>query len=512
MKCIISIKLYLFLCLLLNFLSVRAQIHAIKSIDPNHIGFKDLNFLKQELTGRSVVMLGEPSHREGNVFDAKIRIIKFLHEEMGFNVIAFESGFFEVEQAQLKIDGGGDVMEALDSALFPIWTRSEQFRPLMEYINRQKNSLKVMGFDPQITKQGASGFISAFKKYVVDKGLRYSMNDMLFSEVLESLSEGVFPDGVTFSAFQTEIRKATEMLKKLPASDSRSTDFWFQNLKSLELLATDYYTNRPGEKRAEDFKASDSNPRDSQMADHLSYYIRHHPNEKIICWGASLHFAAQSATLENDELKTYKPMGQSVRAVIGNNRVYTLATISAGGSYASWFDKEPTAVPQAATGSLEAMFAGNNQGDYQFIDSEMLKRMGVKESNMFDYTALRGDWSKVVDGILYFKAYTPVLPALLNNTNQLIRQDNGQQQNSAQAMPNGKSLWRINKTGSLVIDLDDVVVRPSDGNAVQIVKKAFESLERHLNQNTYTMGFYVDTQVANLDSTTYHLEYTGIIL
>ncbi len=580
-----TIKICFLLSLLLTFNVVHAQVRQIQSIDPDNKEYSDLNFLRQELSDKTVVMLGEPSHREGNVFSAKIRMIKFLHEQMGFNVIAFESGFFEVQQAQQKINGGGDVVEALDLALFPIWTRSAEFRPLMEYIKAQKNSLKIMGFDPQINQQVVNDFLPALKKYVVDRRVSYNLNDMLLSEVLESLSEGVFPDGITFPAFTAELKKAKEILKNLSASDSKSAGFWLQNLKSLEALATDYYRNRPSEKSAEDFKASDSNPRDLQMADNLSYYIRQYPNEKIICWGAALHFAMQPSTLENNELKSYKPMGQSVREVVGNDRVYTLATTSAAGTYASWFDTDSKPVPKAATGSLEEMFVENNLGDYQYMDAKTLNGIGVRESTMFDYIPLRGDWSKVVNGILYFKTYAPVLPVLQKTSDQDVPQGNEPLKNINRLMPDSKSLLKIRKSGAFVtsgnitdaedgqpiasatlkflltkesaisdlqgnfvfssntvtkgamisvssigymdttikigdtplsiklkkasIDLEDIQIRPSDENAVQIIKKTFAAIDTHLNQDAYGMAFYVDTKVADLDSTTYHLEYTG---
>jgi erythromycin esterase len=75
--------------------------HALRleSIDPGHVDFSDLEGLKPILPGVQVVMLGEPSHGDGTTFSAKIRLIKFLHQEMGFDVLAFESGFYDCRNA-----------------------------------------------------------------------------------------------------------------------------------------------------------------------------------------------------------------------------------------------------------------------------------------------------------------------------------------------------------------------------------------------------------------------------
>ena len=41
------------------------------------------------------MQLGESGHGVAEFNHAKVRLIKFLHQQMGFDVIAFESGLFE---------------------------------------------------------------------------------------------------------------------------------------------------------------------------------------------------------------------------------------------------------------------------------------------------------------------------------------------------------------------------------------------------------------------------------
>src|SRR5690348_12910399 len=64
----------------------------LKSVEPTDEDFSDLMPLKS-IIGDSVklVMLGEQSHGDGTTFLAKTRMIKFLHEKMGFDILAFES-------------------------------------------------------------------------------------------------------------------------------------------------------------------------------------------------------------------------------------------------------------------------------------------------------------------------------------------------------------------------------------------------------------------------------------
>ena len=55
------------------------------SENPN---INEFSFLKEELKNVQVLMLGEKTHFDGNVFEMKTKIVKYLHQEMGFNTIA----------------------------------------------------------------------------------------------------------------------------------------------------------------------------------------------------------------------------------------------------------------------------------------------------------------------------------------------------------------------------------------------------------------------------------------
>ena len=79
--------------LFINWLSDKNNRIDIRSLTSEN--FEDIKCLKQYLTGKNLVQLGESSHSTKEYNLIKVRLIKFLHEEMGFDVIAFESGFFE---------------------------------------------------------------------------------------------------------------------------------------------------------------------------------------------------------------------------------------------------------------------------------------------------------------------------------------------------------------------------------------------------------------------------------
>ena len=69
--------------------------------------------------------MGEPIHYDGSAFKAKTRLVKFLHQELGFSVIAFESGFYDCYKAWQEIQAGRLSINAARKSLYPFWISTE---------------------------------------------------------------------------------------------------------------------------------------------------------------------------------------------------------------------------------------------------------------------------------------------------------------------------------------------------------------------------------------------------
>jgi erythromycin esterase len=116
--------------------------HAVplRSIDSADNDFHDLEPLRETLKGVRVVMLGEQSHGDGTTFLAKTRLIRFLHERMGFDVLAFESGFYDCPKAWDLLAHGEEARKAIPRGVFAIWTASRQVQPLLDYLGRRRRA------------------------------------------------------------------------------------------------------------------------------------------------------------------------------------------------------------------------------------------------------------------------------------------------------------------------------------------------------------------------------------
>ena len=134
----------------------RANHHAIASVQQSDGDtFSDLQFFKPVLGDRRIVQLGESGHGVAEFNHAKVRLIKFLHQQMGFDVIAFESGLYECYAANDAVRRSADINAAtlMRSCIFGVW-HTEEVLPLFEYIKSTQSTsrpLTLAGFDTQMS-------------------------------------------------------------------------------------------------------------------------------------------------------------------------------------------------------------------------------------------------------------------------------------------------------------------------------------------------------------------------
>ena len=103
---------------------LREHAVPVRSIDPDDTDFSDLEFLHETLGGARVVLLGEADHGGGSDLMAKTRLTKFLHQRMGFEVVAFEAGLHSSAVAWRALQTEMDPREAVLKGLFGVLGRS----------------------------------------------------------------------------------------------------------------------------------------------------------------------------------------------------------------------------------------------------------------------------------------------------------------------------------------------------------------------------------------------------
>lgn len=397
----------------------------IRSVDPSDGDFRDLERLRATLEGVRVVMLGEQSHGDGTTFLGKTRLIRFLHEQMGFNVLAFESGLYDCPKAWEYLVKGEEPRAALSRGIFAIWTRSREVQPLLDYIGKESKGahpLMLAGVDSQTTGSAAEQYLAAdLAAYLsrLDPKLAEGEEWDRVARVIGQLNKSAWetreapvPSATEQEAFARTIEHWRSLIAerdKAPATQPWSGSFWRQLLASLRAFAEEEwrtdYTVPIGNSPSAVFTM-----RDVQMGKNLVWLANErYPKEKIIVWAATGHNARALSTIKTNDPRltrlysAWTPMGEIARKTLGDE-LYSLAFLSHTGEAARYGVKAATPVTSSRD-SLEDLFS---RASFQtaFLDFRHPPR-GARwlhtqlTAKFLGYTEMQADWTHVVDGVLF---------------------------------------------------------------------------------------------------------------
>ena len=207
-------KNILTICLLAIFPFLNAQeIKTIELLPPDSNEYSDLNFLKDELKGKQVVMLGEQTHMYGNIFEMKARVVEYLHQELGYTTFAIESSMYDI----WKMNQKGFDPEKFNNAIFGVWSSTQEFQRLVNYI--EKNDLKVIGFDSQVTN--TSAFIDDFFDYCEDNNISIKLDEDEMGIVMEGILDNYSYEDydIKFGDFEKQLNRIIIKISNLKDSD-----------------------------------------------------------------------------------------------------------------------------------------------------------------------------------------------------------------------------------------------------------------------------------------------------
>lgn len=447
----------------------------------------DFSFLKEELKDVQVVMLGENTHFDGNVFEMKTQIVQYLHQEMGFNTIAFESGIYDLWNAQKSINQGQNTKEAFANSLFSIWAKRNEFQSFIDFYDLNKKDLKVFGFDYQITgNNGTVNFTKDFFEYAkrVNYKIKFKQED--FELLLESITNsGMFDEeDISYEQFKTELTSFKTKISQ--QKDSEEKFYWNQIVKSLLELGHDAFTK---EEILSTFNTTSyDNIRDKQMADNLLAYLKQNPEAKIICWGANAHFVNNMSSINEPILKEFVSMGSYIKKEL-KNKVYSLAAVTAEDSIYLQNKWHETPIKKH---SFEYFLKEKNTSPHIFISSNQSKMQILAWNRLFSpITFVESKLNELHDGYFYFRSVTPSSIIDSVEDNKVFKTKDIQTTNLSEPKDD-----ELKKT-----DLNEVVIY-GKRTAYQVMKNVIESLEKNYPDNPFSSSMKTNIQ-AKISTITY---------
>jgi len=399
-------NLIIICCILFVNLIQSQELKIEELLAPESKEYIDLGFLKNELQGKQLLMLGEQTHMYGNIFEMKARVLEYLHKELGFTTIAMESSMYDI----WRMNKNGFNYKEFNNAVWGVWSNTLEFQRVVKYI--EKNNLKVIGFDSQVNN--TSQFVEDFYDYLESQNIILKLDEDDLGIIIEGVLENVTieEDDIKYKIYEKEVNRIIKQIEKLETNETNY--YWKQFTKSLLACSQESYYNKK-EILTTDFGNKNDNIRDKQMADNLLSYINRNPNEKIICWADNVHIINDNSSIKKPIAKEFISMGSYIHKTL-KDKSYSLATIHANDSLFDLGVKKWHSTP-IKNNSFEYELSNLNK-PYLFVTSNQEEMQSIKETrllNFVDFTSARLD--QLHDGYIFFKNAT--LPKLETPTDSV---------------------------------------------------------------------------------------------
>lgn len=379
----------------------------LKTLSPDSTDDSDLKPIADAIGNAKLVMLGEQDHGDAPTFLAKTRLVKYLHEKKGFNVLAFESDFFALNYGWDRVSKKTPIIDTfILKNIFSVWTTCNACNNLLfSYIPstyQTSTPLIVSGFDSQ-------------------QYLNYSYFHM--PHLLDSTARAMELPITQQSNYSTEILPLLDSIKRWSffypkdtlgiekgikylnvfrnqlSSKLNNSNFWLQAMNNEIGLANEIKKAIKGDKDVD-------RGRDALMAANLKWLMQNKfQNQKIIVWAADVHI------VRNLEISRYYPQmnetmgGKFFEQISNPGEVYTIGFTSYEGT-AGRVGSPSYPVKNKIKNSFETWFT--NKQPYAFVDFKKFNKINPDYNEKFyasPITHVVGEakWNSAFDGLFYIR-------------------------------------------------------------------------------------------------------------
>lgn len=321
---------------------------------------EDLTAFGAMVGNARMVVLGQQTYVDGNVLELKSRMVRYLHERMGFNVLAMESGSFDSERVGEVADSGISYDVGSRDALFPLFSEASQMRPLFSYLDeqrRQPDGLHLVGFDTQHTGRFSRTDLCDYLQCQLADISPELVSDMDWNVFRQLSGEAIVmhaevPPGDVRARYFLRLGAMRQVLMTQPRAEGHLlglSAYWCHVLDDLECQSKHLWG------------ISESDPgtiREQRMANYLLWLANDvFPNEKTVVW------TTNTRALRFPQAPM---MGAYLGAKLGNHLV-AVGFTGSDGQVVEWGTGNLYPIPSPAKGSFEEKISGADQ-DFSLID------------------------------------------------------------------------------------------------------------------------------------------------
>ncbi len=389
--------------------SLASHMLKLNSIDPDADDFSDLMPLREILKGVRIVFLGEATHFDGTDFLAKERLIRFLHRDLGFDILAFEAGIYQMRLAWESFRAGVDPQKALSKGAFWMWAYSLQVEPLVRYVSHTLSTdrpLELAGIDYQIFSEELPQNLREFLKSN-DIVTPFADPNSPESKILAAMSEVRFrtgqqkrPDSAMKVRFVEALVSTADKIGLL--EPTREMMFWQRVFVNMVP-----YTRGPVLRILDESELYSA--REPLMTENLIWMAKeYYPDRKIIVWCHSSHaLRAPNELAFNTGLQV--TLADGVWKEFGEE-MYSIAPVSYEGKHSG--DGEFTVVTdQVPEAEFEELMAATGQTaalvDLRKVEDHASWLGGPFVARPLCHVSVRSVWSHHFDAFLFLRTQEP---------------------------------------------------------------------------------------------------------
>lgn len=304
---------------------MRKNQETLQEIRRNAIEVDNYNFLDAYVREKQIVLLGESSHGIGDYFSEKIKMIKYLHEHHGFNIVVFENGL--VESTISKERSSFEESELVLQQHFMDIYHNEEMLPLFK--DSWAQNLTITGMDVQPMYREASDYYIQTIKNKLDEGTY---------ELLQNAENQYFElDELLLNTKKIKHLKPTiiaciqsykDLLDKAHLKDELQHTMLFG--KFLQNRIDWLNLNLKG-------VFSSGAERAKYMYKNVEWLLKFYRGEKLIIWGHNFHIRKGQTWLT--KLLRIENVGYSLQKTM-REECFTIGLYTGSGQYASLYRNE----------------------------------------------------------------------------------------------------------------------------------------------------------------------------